>query len=576
MITMNPKYSLLAGVPILGAAFAGGGVAINHPDDRVVVRAARGQDLNALERDVVAQGFDVTERYGDLHSLEVAVPANATATYVSELSALPGVVFAERVMPVHSADFPSDPLYGRQTGYLSLLNAPAAWDIEQGEADVVVAVIDTGVAVQHPDLQRNIWFNPNEVANNGFDDDANGCVDDLNGCSFVSNSSPGCHNVTNGFVNDDIGHGTFVAGIIASAGDGAGMVGVARGVRIMPVKVLDCYGSGDSVSVAHGITYAARNGARVLNLSLGGLEDLDLVRIAVTDVMRDYGAIVVAATGNSGTTGVAFPARIPEVLAVGAAAPNGATRAKFSSYGPEVDVVAVGENIIGTVPPGRCFLFGQCLPDGAYAASQGTSFSTPQVAGLAALMLSLNRSLPAQRIIDIIKSTATPLQAGTTPGWAGSGRINMLAALQAVQADRPAGDACVIESVQDGESFTCAGGRRVRMLQLDAPNPGQCGGDWAKAALANIFLTPGRTVYLQRDVTRVDEFGRELAVPIWRGNDGADYNLAIVMLYVGLARAADVGAGNVAYHDWAFASEAWAAAAQWNMWAPGKTFNGGC
>jgi endonuclease YncB( thermonuclease family) len=301
-----------------------------------------------------------------------------------------------------------------------------------------------------------------------------------------------------------------------------------------------------------------------------------VVREAVAEVERDNAALTVAAAGNDGTVGVAFPARIPAVLAVGAASTARDTRASFSSYGPEVDVVAVGEEVVGPVAQNRCFAFIACIGGEPYGVGAGTSFSTPQVAGLAALMLSIKPTLSPAQVTDIIKGSATPLDAGSAPGWAGAGRINMLKALQAVQANHPPGDPCVIESVADGESFTCAGGRQVRMLQMDAPDPGQCGGDWARDALRYIFLTPGRTVYLQYDATRADQFGHTLAVPMWRGNDGADYNLAIVMVYVGLARAADVGAGNVAFHDWAFASETWASVAQWNMWAPGKTFNGGC
>jgi hypothetical protein len=114
------------------------------------------------------------------------------------------------------------------------------------------------------------------------------------------------------------------------------------------------------------------------------------------------------------------------------------------------------------------------------------------------------------------------------------------------------------------------------MLQIDAPDIGQCGGQWAHDALAYIFLTPGRTVYLRFDITRVDAQGRMLAAPLWRGNDGVDYNIGIIMVYVGLAKAADVGANNTTFHDWAFASQSWAQAARWNMWAPGKPFTGGC
>jgi subtilisin family serine protease len=486
-------------------------------------------------------------------------------------------VFSLSIAGIASADSPSDPLFGKESAYLTPVSAKGAWDITQGSPDIIVAVVDTGVDVRHPDLSANIWTNGAEIPNNGADDDGNGCVDDLNGCAFVSDSSPGCENITNGFVNDDIGHGTFVAGIVAAAGNGAGMVGVARNTRIMPIKVLDCYGSGDPIATARGIRYAVRMGARVVNLSLGGLQDSQEARNAVAEATA-AGVLVVAAAGNAGSPGVAFPARIAEVLAVGAAAQtNPDRRSAFSSYGPEIDVVAVGEDVVGTLPESRCYVILPCLPGpGAYAIGSGTSFSTPQVSGLAALMLSLAPTLSPSQLTDIIKRTATPLPAGDTPGWAGAGRVNMLEALKAVQSNGLVGEPCTVELVVDGESFTCTGGRHVRMLQIDAPNPGQCGGDWAKAALQYIFLTPGRQVFLQYDATRTDTSGRSLASPIWRGDDGADYNLSIVMVYVGLARAADVGANNLIFHDWALASETWAHAAQWNMWGPGKPFVGGC
>ena len=132
-----------------------------------------------------------------------------------------------------------------------------------------------------------------------------------------------------------------------------------------------------------------------------------------------------------------------------------------------------------------------------------------------------------------------------------------------------------METVLTGDTFTCSG-KTVRMLQIDAQDPGQCGGEWAKAALQYIFLIPGRTVVLTYDADKTDNQGRTLAAPIWRGSDGADYNLSIVMVYVGLAKAADLGDGNVMLLDWARASETWARVAQWNMWAPNKTYTGGC
>jgi TolB protein len=145
---------------------------------------------------------------------------------------------------------------------------------------------------------------------------------------------------------------------------------------------------------------------------------------------------------------------------------------------------------------------------------------------------------------------------------------------------------CTVANVVDGDSFDCTDGRHVDMLQIDAPELDACGGDWAKAALQYIFLTPGRVVRLQYD-TRTRRYQKgdsgpppkvnsDLAAPIWIGNDGASYNLSIIMAYVGLAKAATIGSGNTRFLQWATDSENYARVAQWNMWGPGKPFNGGC
>jgi endonuclease YncB( thermonuclease family) len=133
---------------------------------------------------------------------------------------------------------------------------------------------------------------------------------------------------------------------------------------------------------------------------------------------------------------------------------------------------------------------------------------------------------------------------------------------------------CTVSSVLDGDTFSCSDSSVVDMLQIDAPELGACGGDWAKAALNNIFLAPGTDVVLAFD--EVTASGNVLAAPIARGTDGVDYNLSIVMVYVGLARASVVGVANTKYLDWAMASETWARTAQWNMWAPGRPYTGGC
>ena len=293
-------------------------------------------------------------------------------------------------------------------------------------------MVDTGIDLNHPDLQGRIWQNLFEIPNNSVDEDGNGCIDDVNGCAFVTNPSPGCSGAVNGFVRDDIGHGTFVSGIIAANGNnGQGMVGVARGVTVLSVKVLDCQGRGESVALAQGILYSAKRGAAVINISLGGTNDSVIVREAVRAAHDQNGALIVAASGNSGQEGVSYPARYPGVLAVGAASiANPDKRAKFSSTGPQVSVVAVGENIVGTVPQSSCG--GGFLPcvGGPYATGSGTSFAAPQVSGLVALILSRSRGLKPDAIIATIEEAATAVPAGDRPNWAGAGRINMAESLR--------------------------------------------------------------------------------------------------------------------------------------------------
>ncbi len=146
-----------------------------------------------------------------------------------------------------------------------------------------------------------------------------------------------------------------------------------------------------------------------------------------------------------------------------------------------------------------------------------------------------------------------------------------LAAAPQVDATHPT---CTVDRVVDGDTFDCTDGTRVRMLQIDTVERGECGYEWATAALANIFLPAGKQVRLDYDAVYVDRYDRHLAAPIVIGTDGNEYNISIVMVYVGLARAAYYG-DNAKYLDWANASQTWAQNAQWNMWAPGGPYNGG-
>ncbi len=401
-----------------------------RPATSIIVRARSAADLDTVA--VYARGLGYTEasRVETPPALNLVPPAGSTiARSITDFRAKASVLYAEPSYALRRADTPADALFPREQPYLSAVHAPEAWDIEKGRPDVIVAVLDTGIDTTHPDLHGRIWTNTAEIPNNGIDDDHDGCIDDDHGCAFVPDPEPGCAAATEGAVRDDLGHGTFVSGIIAAGGNGRGMVGVARGVTIIPVKVLDCSGGGSSFALAEGILYAVQHGAAVLNVSLGGPVDSAFIKEAIRIARDDYGVLLVAATGNTGGA-VEYPARYPDVLAVGATSADPNRRASFSDTGPEVDVVAVGEQIIGTVPRGTCRTFLACLDgEDAYASGDGTSFAAPQVTGLVALMLSHRRALSPAAIVSIIKATADPVPAGDRADWAGAGRVNMLRAL---------------------------------------------------------------------------------------------------------------------------------------------------
>ena len=207
--------------------------------------------------------------------------------------------------------FPDVPYYGGSDDWnLNAINAPEAWAQGYTGQGVVVAVVDTGVDLSHPELMSQIWVNPGEIAGNGIDDDGNGYVDDTNGWDFAGgDNNP----------DDGNGHGTHVAGTIAAANNGVGATGVAYGTTIMPVAVLGSDGSGSYASVAAGIRYAVDEGAHIINLSLGGSSS-SLVFSAIQYALANN-VLVVAASGNDGASTPGYPARysssLSNVISVG-------------------------------------------------------------------------------------------------------------------------------------------------------------------------------------------------------------------------------------------------------------------
>ena len=283
---------------------------------------------------------------------------------------------------------------------MSVIRAPEAWDRTSGSGEVVIAVVDTGIDFSHPDLAQRLWTNEADSFGNRRDDDGNGCVDDAFGCSFVSlaTADPSCGYQLaspNWLVDDDEGHGTFVASVAAaSGGDGQGIAGVSWETRLLAVKVLDCTGTGRISDAATGIRYAARAGAQVINVSFGSPRDSRLLREAIA-AATEAGALVVASAGNEGPGDATFPARYDSVLSVAASGlegPDGSVdyrrAASFASRGEGVDIIAPGLDLAGAVPERRC---GQgiwrCRDGEPYAVNSGSSFAAPVAAGAAALLL---------------------------------------------------------------------------------------------------------------------------------------------------------------------------------------------
>jgi subtilisin family serine protease len=276
------------------------------------------------------------------------------------------------------------------------IRATAGWEETQGTAETIIAIIDSGVDFEHPDIRNKIISRGRDFANNDWD------------------------------ATDDNGHGTYVAGIAAAdTNNNEGMAGVAWDCKILPVKVTDKNGSAWYDDVIDGILWAADNGADVINLSLGGDAPDDSLRDAL-QYAYEKGLVIAAAAGNDDTF-VYYPAAYDAYCLAVAATDYDDARTWWSCYGPEVDVAAPGERILSIVP--TWYWGPDYLP---YAFGSGTSSSTPHVAGLAALIKDLKPWLTSGQIMDVIRYSSDDVNAGEHSGkddYIGYGRINMEKAL---------------------------------------------------------------------------------------------------------------------------------------------------
>lgn len=346
----------------------------------------------------------------------------------------------------------NDPGYAASWA-IQKVNAPAAWNIATGNGQTVVAVIDTGFALNHEDLKNNWFTNTGESGNtqlggrcwtglaqnkstNGCDDDNNGYIDDWRGWNFSEADNNPMAGRTNS-AGAAVAHGTEVSGLVGAAGNNAtGVATINWNTKIMPLQALSDDGPGFTSDVAAAIYYAVDNGADVVNLSLGGAE-FDPALKDATDYAYANNVVVVAAAGNCGTGAeagcqgapagsISYPALNDHVIAVGATNASD-QRASFSSYGPALDVVAPGSGTI--VSPTWTATNDATLYSGAL---YGTSYSSPQVASLASLIKSIRPNSSVNDITALLLATSTKIPAMSGASYTnqfGHGLINANAAL---------------------------------------------------------------------------------------------------------------------------------------------------
>ena len=348
---------------------------------------------------------------------------------IQEYTQNPLVLYAEPNNVYHFCEIPNDPYFNQQWSLDHTrdfdIDAPEAWDIKNGDSNVIIAIVDSGVDYNHSDLADNIWINEAEDINgNGrfdnwpywkkidgvygdidyIDNDGNGFIDDVIGWNFYDeNNDP----------MDLIDHGTHCAGIAGAVSNNSlGVAGVCWNCKLMTVRI-----GGPSIyedDAANGIVYATDNGADIISMSWGGMMSSSLIQDAI-NYSYNNGVCLIAAAGNEGLEITLFPALLDKVMAVAATDASG-NKCEWSNYGNLTDVAAPGDNIFSTISFNK------------YCYYSGTSMSTPHVSGLAALLLSKDPLLTFTQIRKMINQSADRLPP-SEKNYVGAGKINAYEAL---------------------------------------------------------------------------------------------------------------------------------------------------
>ena len=381
-----------------------------------------------LQKNSINTGFsmiDVLNRENQLQSIKTINTKNKASTLsntyryifpenkdikqlIDEYEMDPNVEYAEPNYYCYLEEIPNDPSFNLQWSLDQQndcdIDAPEAWDIETGDKNVVIAILDTGVEVNHSDLESNIWTNNDEIPDNGIDDDQNGFIDDVHGWDFAY----GRNNVW-----DNNGHGTHCAGIAGAIGNNDnGIAGICWNCTIMPVRVLPGFGMPFHLLV-EGVNYAIDNGADILSMSIGvygyskTLDDL-------FEYADQQGVVVVAAAGNDDKDEPHYPSSYKKIISVAATDQND-NRADFSNYGTDVDISAPGVKIYST------------KRYQGYCTKSGTSMSAPHVAGAAGLLISKYPDITPEIVKTMLYNSVDEID---TDESIGHGRLNIYNALQ--------------------------------------------------------------------------------------------------------------------------------------------------
>ncbi len=303
---------------------------------------------------------------------------------------------------------PDDPEYNKQQQNFENVSIPEAWNYTTGNGEIIISVMDSGINFDHPDLQTNIFINEDEIPDDGIDNDSNGYIDDWHGWDFVD--APELYDMAMGDYldqdndpSDELNHGTHIAGIIsADTNNNKGISGICWNIKLLVIRAgflsIDGYGYLQDDDAAAGIIYASDMGADIINLSWGD-ENFSQIIADACYYAYERGSIIVVSSGNTYGPDIMYPAILSTTISVGSV-DKYLERASFSSYGPALDLVAPGVNIISTY---------NVSGENTYYEQSGTSVSAPFVSACLGLLLSLEPGLNFEQVRARLNSSTIDL-----------------------------------------------------------------------------------------------------------------------------------------------------------------------